>query len=143
MHQRSCKTFKSLQESNPNDRPTHDPDSRDRLLTETIDPGNPESDTVGDSDSAFHPDEHPEVLPGVKLPRTKSEWEEANTYFQLTFDWQSPILDIDSFVSNLQLTLYKYFAENYGTTVDKNGTSIDEYNSMSVKDLKKMLKLLK
>ena len=84
----------------------------------------------------------PDPLPGVKLPKTKLQWEEANLFFSLNIDFTTPISDINVFAQNLQQTIYSYFATNYGTL--KNGsTDTSKYKTMSVKELKRELANLK
>ncbi|ESO00250.1 hypothetical protein HELRODRAFT_176108 [Helobdella robusta] len=63
------------------------------------------------------------TLPGVKLPKSPAQWLEANTYFQST--------------------IYRYFAQNYGTIKYKSQTGLPADTNKSVKELKKELKQLK
>ena len=86
----------------------------------------------------------PTPLPGVKLPKTKLQWEEANLFFHLNVGISSPIDDINSFAQNLQHTIiYSYSASNYGTLTTDNYIHNNKYNDMTVKQLKRELSILK
>ena len=85
----------------------------------------------------------PSVLPGIKLPKTDSEWEEANLYFCLNFDISVPISNIDDFAMRFQQMIYSYFKNMYGV-VKSDDMEIDKkYENRTVKELKKELKELK
>ena len=46
---------------------------------------------------------------GIKLPKTKSDWKQANEYFRVTLDHTKEIVDINEEITNLQNTIYDYF----------------------------------
>src|SRR6218665_1862908 len=78
------------------------------------------------------------------VPKSASEWEEANAFFRAAFS-AAPFLSIenlDDFTNIFQSTIYNYFAENYGTTSERK-TDEKELDAMSVKELKKKLSGLK
>ena len=57
------------------------------------------------------------IKPGLKLPKTKSDWQEANAYFHSLFAYEltGTITDLDSFVPHAQDSVYQYFADTCGT----------------------------
>src|SRR6218665_321493 len=88
--------------------------------------------------------DYPSTLPGVHLPKSASEWEEANSFFRAAFS-AAPFLSIenlDDFTNIFQSTMYNDFAENYGTTSERK-TDEKKLDAMSVKELKKKLSCLK
>ena len=90
-------------------------------------------DITNDSTESVDTDHTPpHPLPGVKLPKTKLQWEEANLFFSLNIDFTTPILDINVYAQNMQQTIYSYFASNYGT-LKNSSTDTSKYNTMSIK----------
>ncbi|ESN94359.1 hypothetical protein HELRODRAFT_164188 [Helobdella robusta] len=81
----------------------------------------------------------PNPLPGIKLPKTQSQWAEANAYFHQKFVDLCVVEDINHFTSTFQNTIYNYFANTFGTVKPKTSTN---QNSV-IKQLKKKLKNLK
>jgi len=86
-------------------------------------------DSIGSTDDANSPllsagptlnQAPPAVKPGLKLPKTNIQWEEANAYFRSIFDMSQPIIDINSFVADSQQCIYNYFAEFWGTVKPLN-----------------------
>ena len=73
-----------------------------------------------------------EVLPGLKLPKTASEWEEANLYFKLNFDLSEPISNIDAYTSNIHKVIYDYFATNYYGTVSSSRNNESSWNDIYI-----------
>ena len=51
-------------------------------------------------------------LPGLKLPRTKSDWHKENAYFHYLFAYEltGTITDLESFVPRAQDSVYQHFA---------------------------------
>ncbi|ESN92908.1 hypothetical protein HELRODRAFT_165044 [Helobdella robusta] len=99
MHQRSCKTYKSLK-----------PDI-----------SKVETDDVSDSTQTTfkHTSTTATIskpLPGIKMPKSSSHWSEANAFFQMELKPLDIISDIDSFATNFQETIYS----NCGTLEFKN-----------------------
>ena len=82
------------------------------------------------------------TLPGIKLPKTKSGWEEANVFFALQHELTEIVDDIDSYAQKFHGTVYDYFLNNYGT-VRENKASADNFNGLSIKQLKRQLSLAK
>ena len=146
MHQRSCLLFKSLKEDCA--AITSDP-----VVLDEINVSHLEQTTDTSNANAVPPNEHsdhtaescgdPTTLPGIKLPRNDEEWEEANLFFLLNIDMSAPISDINEFTTNLQQVIYNYFRDLYGTVEKDDVDMTSEYNSMSIKELKKELKELK
>ena len=87
---------------------------------------------------------NPNMLPGIKLPRTASEWEEANLFFKLQFEISGPIKNLSEYTAHFQQTIYNYFASNFGTVSNASSTGwFEKYNDMTIKNLKKSLHDLK
>ena len=83
---------------------------------------------------------------GIKLPKTKKRWAEANAYFAQLFASRisEPIDNLDDAVQVAQNEVYNYFADTFGTIpVSSANDFIKRYDNQSVKDLKRTLKLLK
>jgi len=80
----------------------------------------------------------------VHLPKSASEWEEANAFFRAVFSAALflSIENLDEFTNIFQSTIYNYFAENYGTASERK-TDEKKLDAMSVKELKKKLSGLK
>ncbi|ESO00352.1 hypothetical protein HELRODRAFT_175753 [Helobdella robusta] len=97
--------------------------------TTPISPSKPASDTIEST------------LPGTKLPKTSTQWSEANVYFQLQQQSLPSYDNIDNFTSAFQQMIYNYFATNYGTL--KQQTVNNTSSNKSIKNLKKELKQLK
>ncbi|ESO05416.1 hypothetical protein HELRODRAFT_171815 [Helobdella robusta] len=81
------------------------------------------------------------LLPGIKLPKTKQQWEEANAYFHHKLNDLNNIEDIDSYALLLQNTIYQYFADTYGILKPKESTVVNV--NADHRKLKKKLKNLK
>ena len=86
------------------------------------------------------------IKPGLKLPKSKSDWQEANAYFHSLFAYEltGTITDLDSFVPRAQDSVYQYFADTCGTIppeADKD--FVLRYADYSIKALKRALRSLK
>ncbi|ESO11080.1 hypothetical protein HELRODRAFT_167611 [Helobdella robusta] len=82
-------------------------------------------------------------LPGIKLPRTRRDWEEANAYFHAELNSWGDVDDIDKLAYQFNNLIYKYFEKSHGTinkriTIDQN-RSINQLK----KDLAKLKKIVK
>src|SRR6218665_3192325 len=145
-HQGTCRTNKLLmvgerdmshretsEEDQPKNSEVSDRDDLTELLNVDVRPNACPSDT-----------DYPSTLPVVHLPKSASEWEEANAFFRAAFSAASflSIENLDDFTNIFQNTIYNYFAENYGTTSERK-TDEKELDAMSVKELKKKLSGLK
>ncbi|ESN91230.1 hypothetical protein HELRODRAFT_182085 [Helobdella robusta] len=97
--------------------------------TTPISPSTPASDTIEST------------LPGTKLPKTSTQWSEANVYFQLQQQSLPSYDNIDNFTSAFQQMIYNYFATNYGTL--KQQTVNNTSSNKSIKNLKKRTKTAK
>ena len=84
------------------------------------------------------------VLKGLKLPRSKEEWDSANTHFKNNMAIQNDINDIDETAQQFQSSIYECFLENFGKHENSNedGFSV-KYASYPKNRLKKVLKTLK
>ena len=86
------------------------------------------------------------IKTGIRLPKTKCQWTEANAYFHVQF---APLLssraaDIDSDIIRAQDVVYDYFASSCGTvTMENNIDYKTKYESYSIKLLKQALRSLK
>ncbi|ESN95700.1 hypothetical protein HELRODRAFT_179175 [Helobdella robusta] len=123
MHQRSCKTFKDLQNlrKSPND-PEADSKLTSSLMQQKESPPPPTSSPPANNITNNTP------LPGIKLPKTTTHWLEANAYFHSQIATLPNITDINNFTTTLQTLIYNYFASNYGTLNQKSSsiTSLDK-----------------
>ncbi|ESO11960.1 hypothetical protein HELRODRAFT_158325 [Helobdella robusta] len=80
-------------------------------------------------------------IPGIKLPKSSTQWSEANVYFQLEFKCLDAITDIDSFANRFQEAIYSYFATNCGTIKMKSKPV--EHINRDIRRLKTKLRNLK
>ena len=82
---------------------------------------------------------------GIKLPKTESDWKQANKYFEATLDHIKEIVDINEEITNLQNTIYDYFRNECGTVVEEvsNSEYKETYEKLSKRQLKKALSELK
>ena len=137
-HQRNCKISKLIHEECANIEDLTGDRRQEEEEPQQTDEAGTNSTFIGTDGTT------PNALPGIKLPKTKQQWAEANLYFRLNIDFSSAITDIEAFTSNLQKTVYKYFADNYGTVKNdnKNGQT-EEYSKMSIKHLKRELAQMK
>ena len=143
MHQRSCKMHKSLQLSN-NTNEEEDNANSSVPSPQDRQPSPPLSDQP--SSSASTPSPRPFIkteipLLGVKLPKTITQWAEANIYFQLHQHTLPNFDNIDEFTIAFQTMIYNYFASNYGNFIPQIESSHNI--NQSTKAIKKELKQLK
>ena len=144
-HQRSCKVFRDIGKA------VNGIKKVDVYQAGSASHDHEECDPAGRTESAPSNNSNApiptlEKLPGIKLPKTSSEWSEANLYFTLQRDSLPPITDIDARTTSLQGLIYKYFAENYGTVNSNsmlNGSFLEKYKNLSCANLKKKLQKLK
>ena len=142
-HQRSCGVFKGLIEGaqlatvSPSHVSTTPPDE-DHIINQQ-----------GAHATLPSPIPMPTALtakPGLKLPKTKERWSEANVYFHSIFATRlsQPVIDLDEEVEVAQDEVYNYFGSTYGfiQADDQNGFKT-RYDDQSVKSLKRSLRLLK
>ena len=82
---------------------------------------------------------------GIKLPKTKSDWKQANEYFRVMLNHTKEIVDINEEITNLQNTIYNYFQTQCGTVVKEvpNPEYKETYEKLSKRQLKKALSELK
>ncbi|ESN99061.1 hypothetical protein HELRODRAFT_162542 [Helobdella robusta] len=124
MHQRSCKIYKSLKPV------TQEDESNDSDAT-----SQPIFQHTSTSTST------PKPIPGIKLPKSSTQWSEANAFFQLEFRCLDAITDIDSFANRFQEAIYSYFAANCGTLKMKSKPV--EHINRDIRRLKTKLRNLK
>ena len=91
--------------------------------------------------SPIFPSQKPSLLVGVKLPRSKYEWDRANEYFCMQIDTSRELGDLNMEIDRLNRIMWAYFNDNYGQV--KSKSKFSHYNSMSKSKLKKRLKNLK
>ena len=77
---------------------------------------NLDNDFIDSNTTNDHDEEHPQLKPGINLPKSNSEWLTANKYFKFTIPSNAPIRngDLNSSISILNNTIYNYFVENFG-----------------------------
>jgi hypothetical protein len=101
MHQRSCKTSRQTldqhQEHANSALPSPHPTAASSSTSTPPESGTPLS----------APDPSP-ALDGVKLPKSKAGWDEANLFFKLNIDLSAPITDVHAFTLSFQKSIYDY-----------------------------------
>ncbi|ESN94294.1 hypothetical protein HELRODRAFT_164109 [Helobdella robusta] len=120
MHQRSCKINKSLKPVTQEDKSNDSQPIFQHTSTSTS---------------------TPKPIPGIKLPKSSTQWSEANAFFQLVFRSLDAISDIDSFANRFQEAIYSYFAANCGTLKMKSKPV--EHINRDIRLLKTKLRNLK
>ena len=85
--------------------------------------------------------ETPELtsVPGLKLPKVKATWDEANAYFLAYPPITSAIDNLDECASQFQSSVYNYFQNEYGTYEKPRSTT----TSSAKHSLKARLRRLK
>jgi len=83
---------------------------------------------------------------GVKLPKTKVDWEAANIFFKINMPATSlgMIPNVHEFALKLQETIYEYFARTEGLVIkEKSELYTNKYTNFTTKQLKQELLTLK
>ena len=75
-------------------------------------------------------------LLGIKLPKTKEQWEEANLFFTLRSELSGDVDNIDSYAANLQSIVYDYFGSTYGILNKRRAAPDHLYSKVTIKQLK-------
>ena len=86
----------------------------DKELTYHVDNENELLDSAGDLRINDYIQDLPNIKLGIKLPKSESQWDEANAYFKATL----PVHEINSnnvneCVSKINNTIYDYFQKTY------------------------------
>ena len=141
-HQRSCTVHESLSKISEHNDPIidhgHDPVDFDHSDSLDGDTNTNLGESVGNENMEVH------YRPGLKLPKTTSDWALANAYFHSIFDIANIPSNIDQFVLTAQNKIYEYFEGTYGTVEnDASGDYLTKYKDESIKSLKLKLKQLK
>jgi len=142
-HTRTCRAFRDL---------VNGKDHRASNVTSTINsdaelPSTTKSQSTTNSSNkpATRPSEH--TLPGLKLPKTVSDWSLANSYFHLNFAdllQDDRVIDPEVDIARFQESIYGYFSREYGTSAGMSKSEFsNKYNALSIKSLKKSLHVLK
>ena len=145
-HQRSCAIHESLSKINDSDS-DNSHHTADVNHFDSAD-GSSFADPINEFNidmSENNENTHAQYKPGIKLPKTSSDWAMANAYFQSIFVISSIPTNFDHFVEEAQNKIYDYVRSTYGS-VENDDASDDyfsKYNSESVKSLKSILKQLK
>ena len=138
MHQRSCRVIDNLE------------DKLQQQMAEACDDHSNEENV----DQAISPENlstncqenFPDLMKGIKLPKSPLQWSIAKDFFKLTFS-NHPITpqDLNNNINTMATVIYNYFSENFGFVDDNNSSAQFEskYKTFSTKDLKKALKKLK
>ena len=62
---------------------------------------------------------------GLRLPKSKREWETANNYFNIHIDYLTPINNVENDINNLNELVYNYFCDNHGeSSVPTNNANL-------------------
>ena len=138
MHQRSCQVIHGL-----NDELCKD--LEEQITADSSENYSENDHSVNVSD--FGNDEcYPELKKGINLPKSESEWSQANEYFKSALQIDNPITmqDVNSKIKFLNNMIYNYFVDNFGhieSIPDNN--MVAKYKEYTVKELKKTLRNLK
>ena len=81
-------------------------------------------------------DERAKILKGIKLPKTKEQWDMANDYSKCTLPFNVNVENIERSTGHPQNTVYQYFKINFGNDVDKAAVLYEKYGSLSKNKLK-------
>jgi len=143
-HQRSFHTFKTLVTSNPLPQNECLTESQEQAPLDLIGLQSASSPT----DSVSQPSSSPVLVAksGLKLPKTKERWAEANIYFHSIFASliSQLIEDLDEAVKTAQDQVYSYFSDTCGTIqLPSENDYANKYDNQSIKQLKNSLRLLK
>ena len=149
-HQRCCTAHKSLS-SITKDNNSEDPVNEVRSTTNrNDDPADPSNDINNHQNGSNQNREtaDAECKPGLKLPKTPSQWKEANLFFhQAFFDFlgtNSIIDDLNECVQLIQNKVYDYFASTYGVIKERSQSQFyNKYCDFSVNAMESSLKKLK
>ena len=129
MHQRSCRVIQGLSDISIEDN---------RIYSEN-------ANGTTNSYSSNISNTMPVIKPGIKLPKTDSQWKTANDYFHsmLPMSLIDPSNIGDSIVK-MNNILYDYFKNTYGVVETMQQSQWkDKYESMNKKELKLCLRALK
>ena len=82
---------------------------------------------------------------GLRLPKSKSEWNEANEFFKLHLSTSSNIENVENEICRIQNCIYDYFKLNFGVISEdiENNEMKNKYDHFSKRKLKKGLRDLK
>ena len=138
MHQRSCRVIDNLEdELQQQMAEACDDHSNEENVDQAISPENLSTNCQ---------ENFPDLMKGIKLPKSPLLWSIANDFFKLTFS-NHPITpqDLNNNINTMATVIYNYFSENFGFVDDNNSSAQFEskYKTFSTKDLKKALKKLK
>ena len=138
MHQRSCRVIDNLEdELQQQMAEACDDHSNEENVDQAISPENLSTNCQ---------ENFPDLMKGIKLPKSPLQWSIANDFFKLTFS-NHPITpqDLNNNINTMATVIYNYFSENFGFVDDNNSSAQFEskYKTFSTKDLKKALKKLK
>ena len=145
-HQRCCTTHQTLASITQD---TNDP--MNESSTTTIPNVNNDDNSVGNNHTQGSTNESASdssCRPGLKLPKTPTQWKEANAFFHHAFldilDMNTKIDDLNIWVLSIQDRVYDYFSSTYGTVnLTTQSDLYDKYNNTSIKNMKRILKKLK
>lgn len=80
---------------------------------------------------------------GIKLPKSKADWDTANEFFKQNLNNCDVIEDINLEIRNMQNIIYDYFAGTVGTIGGETDDLKQRYNELSKRQLKYELRNLK
>ena len=108
-----------------------------------------ESDNISDDNNSDNEPDSEDlhsnaVLKGLKLPRSKEEWDSANTHFKNNMAIPNDIKQLRRNSTAIQSSIYEYLLENFGSHENSNEEEFSvKYSSYSKNRLKKALKTFK
>ena len=126
IHQRNCRVVKGF---------------NDEQLFEVVNDADLENNV---SHAEIPLEEHFDIKPGIRLPRSNQEWLLANKYFHSTFSNISVNAStVDPVIQLMNKTIYDYFKDTCGTSECCNEDLKEKYANLTSKNLKKELRTLK
>ena len=146
-HQRCCTTHQTL--ASITEDKTNDPMNESNTTT-TTDINN-DDNSIGNNHTPGSTNEsvsNSSCKPGLKLPKTPTQWKEANEFFHYAFldilDTNTKKDDLNIWVLSIQDRVYDYFASTYGNVNSTTQSDLyDKYNNTSINNMKRILKKLK
>ena len=142
-HQRCCTVHRSLSSITKDNSEEVINEQRSTTNDNDSNVNNQQPDLSQDNDTAGV-----DCKPGLNLPKTPSQWKEANLFFhQAFFDFlntNAKIDDLNECVQSIQNKVYDYFASTYGVINEGSQSHFyDKYGDLSVNSMKSCLKKLK
>jgi Reverse transcriptase (RNA-dependent DNA polymerase) len=141
-HQRSCRAFHDLL-SGPSVKQPQTAGSISSCLSKPQ--GSLDRSDCPQPSEVTNANQRPSLIPGLKLPRTTSDWTAANAFFHTKYAdiLSGRSIDIEKDAITFQESIYTYFSKTHGTVNSHDKQFVKKYGDMSVNSLKKTLHSIK